>query len=96
MVTRWGMSDLGLAAFHADESQPFLGYEMTQAREYSEAMAARIDVAVEQILNNAHDQASALLSKSKTQLESLATALLRDETLDLNQLTAVLGPPLSG
>jgi cell division protease FtsH len=96
MVTRWGMSDVGLAAFQSDESQPFLGYEMTQAREYSEAMAARIDVAVEQILNNAHDQASALLSKSKTQLESLATALLRDETLDLNQLTAVLGPPLSG
>jgi cell division protease FtsH len=94
MVTRWGMSDVGLAAFQSDESQPFLGYEMTQGREYSEATAARVDAAVGQILNSAHEQASALLTKSKSQLESLAAALLRDETLELDQLIAVLGPPI--
>ena len=50
MVTRWGMSDLGLAAFRADEAQPFLGYELTQGRDYSEATAARVDGAIQQLL----------------------------------------------
>jgi cell division protease FtsH len=94
MVTRWGMSDLGLAAFQSDETQPFLGYEMTQGRDYSEATAARIDSAVRQLLDSAHEQALALLTKSKSQLESLAAALLRDETLELDQLTTILGPPI--
>jgi cell division protease FtsH len=95
MVTRWGMSDLGLAAFRTDETQPFLGYEMTQGRDYSEATAARVDATVEQLMNSAHERALALLTASRPQLESLAEALLRDETLDLTQLTTILGPPPS-
>jgi cell division protease FtsH len=43
MVTRWGMGNLGLTAFQADEEQPFLGYELAQGRDYSEDTAARID-----------------------------------------------------
>jgi cell division protease FtsH len=95
MVTRWGMSDLGLAAFRADESQPFLGYEMTQGRDYSEATAARVDATVEEMMNSAHEQARTLLTASQQKLESLAEALLRDETLELAQLTTILGPPAS-
>jgi cell division protease FtsH len=43
MVTRWGMGNLGLAAFKSDDHQPFLGYDLSQGREYSEATAAKID-----------------------------------------------------
>ena len=96
MVTRWGMSDLGLAAFSADESQPFLGYEMTQARDYSEATAARVDASIAQLLANAHEVVTTLLTASKKQLGDLAEALLRDETLELSQLTAILGPSKDG
>jgi cell division protease FtsH len=95
MVMRWGMSDLGLAAFRTDDGQPFLGYEMTQGRDYSEATAARVDAAVEQLLGTAHERALALLTTSKNQLTSLAEALLRDETLNLDQLRTLLGPPRS-
>jgi cell division protease FtsH len=95
MVTRWGMSDLGLAAFRTDDTQPFLGYEMTQGKDYSEATAARVDAAVEQMLGSAHEGVLALLTTSKAQLTSLAEALLRDETLELDQLRALLGPPRS-
>ena len=95
MVTRWGMSDLGLAAFRTDDGQPFLGYEMTQGRDYSEATAARVDAAVEQLLGTAHERVLALLTTSKSQLASLAEALLRDETLGLDQLRTLLGPPRS-
>src|SRR5208337_4386100 len=34
MVTRWGMGKLGLVAFKGDEQHPFLGYEMSQGRDY--------------------------------------------------------------
>jgi cell division protease FtsH len=95
MVTRWGMSELGLAAFRADEQQPFLGYEMAQGRDYSEATAARVDAAVEQILDDAHDQVRRLLTASKDRLHALAEALLRDETVELDALKAILGAPLS-
>jgi cell division protease FtsH len=93
MVTRWGMSDLGLASFRADESQPFLGYELTQGRDYSEATAARVDAAIQQMLTDAHERVLALLTASKSKLEALAEVLLREETLELGRLTAILGPP---
>jgi cell division protease FtsH len=96
MVTRWGMSILGLAAFHADETQPFLGYELTQGRDYSEATAARVDATIQQLLNDVHAEVLTRLRASKNQLGALAEALLREETLELNQLTAILGPPATG
>jgi cell division protease FtsH len=43
MVMRWGMGELGLVAFHSDGPASFLGYELTQGRQYSEATAAQID-----------------------------------------------------
>jgi cell division protease FtsH len=57
MVTRWGMSRLGLSAFRDDE-QPFLGYELSQRRAYSEATAARIDEEVQRVLDERHEAAT--------------------------------------
>ena len=37
-------------AFSADEKQPFLGYEIAQGRDYSEATAARVDECLIRIL----------------------------------------------
>jgi cell division protease FtsH len=93
MVTRWGMSDLGLAVLCADEQQPFLGYELAQGRDYSEATAARVDAAVDQILADVHEQVRRLLVASQDRLHALAEALLRDETLELDSLKQLLGAP---
>lgn len=93
MVTRWGMGDVGLMAFRADEQQPFLGYEMSQGRDYSEATAARIDGEVERLLAEAHERVHAILSGARQKLETLVEALLREETLDATALTTILGPP---
>jgi len=42
MVTRWGMSELGLASYRAGgQEQPFLGYELSQGRDYSDATIAK-------------------------------------------------------
>src|SRR6516165_10221835 len=92
MVTRWGMSGLGLVAFKADEQQPFLGYELAQGREYSEATAARIDEEVLRLLGQIHDKARARLEGARERLDHLVEALLHEETLSAQELERILGP----
>ena len=92
MVTRWGMSKLGLIAFKTDEQQPFLGYEIAQGRDYSEATAAQIDHEVRQLLQETHESVRSRLSASRELLDRMVDALLREETLDTRELQRILGP----
>jgi cell division protease FtsH len=94
MVTRWGMSKLGLVAFKTDEQQPFLGYEISQGRDYSEATAARIDQEVSRLLQETHDGVRRCLTGSRERLDRLVDALLQEETVSSDQLLRILGPRL--
>ncbi len=97
MITRWGMSDIGLAAFESDETQPFLGYELSQGRGYSEDTSARIDQTVQKILSERHQSVTQLLTQNRRLLDALAQALLAHETVQQSQLVAILGQrPQSG
>lgn len=92
MVTRWGMGSLGVTAFQADEEQPFLGYELAQGRDYSEATAAQIDGDIQRLLADGHETVRGLLTKFRPQLEQLVQTLLKEETVDRGALVRVLGP----
>jgi cell division protease FtsH len=92
MVTRWGMGDLGLTAFQADEEQPFLGYELAQGRDYSEATAARIDQDVQRLLEEGHEAVYRLLADARDKLDELVSVLLQEETIDRDTLIQILGP----
>jgi cell division protease FtsH len=92
MVTRWGMGKLGLVAFRVDEQQPFLGYELTQKPDYSEATAAEIDREVRDLLEQSHDQVRQRLNDSRHYLDRLVEALLEEETVGSDKLTQLLGP----
>jgi cell division protease FtsH len=92
MVTRWGMGSLGPLAFAADEEQPFLGYQLSQGRDYSEATAAVIDRDIRELLSARHDVVERLLTSHRSQLDQLAAALLREETVGHEQLRSMLGP----
>ncbi len=94
MVTRWGMSKLGLVAFKTDEQQPFLGYEISQGRDYSEATAARIDQEVSRLLEEIHDAVRRCLTDSRERLDRLVDALLQEETVSSDELNRILGPRL--
>jgi cell division protease FtsH len=91
MVTRWGMGSLGPVAFQADEEHPFLGYEISQGRDYSEATAARIDQDVQQLLAERHEAVRHLLAGAREQLDQLAQRLLKEESIDREVLTQILG-----
>lgn len=78
MVCHWGMSEkIGPVAFRQGEDHPFLGKELHEAREFSEATAHTIDLEVQRFLNAASDRASKLLADHRPQLEAISNALLQ-------------------
>ena len=88
MVMRYAMvKDLGAVAYE-EERPPFLGGALPQGhREYSEATAREIDVAVRTIVDDAYQKAVAILRKNRAALESWAQKLLDKETLAESELT---------
>ena len=92
MVTRWGMGNLGLVAFKTDDQHPFLGYEISQGRDYSEATATRIDLDIQLLLDQAHDTVRRLLNDGRDRLDHLVQGLLQDETVGPKDLIRILGP----
>ena len=94
MITHWGMSDrLGPVAFRGDEEHPFLGKEMAGPRQYSEHTAQVIDEETVRILREASDRAEKMLAEYRGQLDSLAGALEREETLEEHDIEKLIGPP---
>jgi cell division protease FtsH len=88
MVMRYGMiQGLGHVAYEEDRA-PFLGGALPQGhREYSEATAREIDIAVRNIVDSAHDKAIAILRRHKAVLEGWAQKLLEKETLAEGELS---------
>ncbi len=91
MVTRWAMSDLSPMTFATSEEQPFLGYELSQGREYSEDLAAQIDKNVQDLLRERYAYAQKTLEGAMDKLNCLVDALLQDETVQQDMLTKILG-----
>ncbi|MHB1417061.1 MAG: ATP-dependent zinc metalloprotease FtsH, partial [Chloroflexota bacterium] len=91
MVGLWGMSEeLGAISYGVGETHPFLGREMGAPKEYADATAAEIDVAVRRLVERAHQQALGVLQTHRTCLDALAVELLLHESLDGSQLDALL------
>jgi len=92
MITRWGMGSLGPVAFEAQDEQPFLGYQIGQGRDYSEATAARVDREVESLLAERQSGVLRLLTSARDRLDALVETLLKEETMGEAQLARILGP----
>jgi cell division protease FtsH len=96
MVTRWGMSqEVGLLALSGNEDGNFLeqGPLGNTTRPYSEETAQAIDQATRRIVDESYTQALELLRSNRERLDGLAHALLRDESLDEEQMREVTGLP---
>jgi len=83
MVTRYGMSELlGPITFGQKNELVFLGRELSDQRNYSEAVARQIDQEVRRIVGEAYDAARRLLTDNLERLHLVAKRLLEVETLD--------------
>jgi len=87
MVMRYGMvKSLGHVAYE-EERPPFLGGALPSGhREYSEATAREIDVAVRQIVDGTYEKAISILRRERALLERWALRLLDKETLAEREL----------
>jgi cell division protease FtsH len=91
MVSRWAMTDFGLMTLDTDEEQPFLGYEISQGRGYSEATAAKVDEQVQQILKERQDYTRECLKERKAALDTLVSALMEHETVTQAEMEKIIG-----
>jgi len=83
MVQRWGMSEkLGPLVYGKKEELVFLGKDLGEQRDYSEAVAQIIDGEVQRIVTEAHETALRLLSENRERLDRVAQVLIEIETLD--------------
>jgi cell division protease FtsH len=91
MVCQWGMSQkVGLMVFKKGEPHPFLGRELTEDKDYSEATAEVIDTEIKAILHNSHDQVKKILQQNREKLDRLAEALMEKETLTSEEIEELL------
>jgi cell division protease FtsH len=90
MVCEWGMSDLGPLTFGKKEEQIFLGREIAQHRDYSEATAVKIDEEVQKLVKRGYDTAKELLSANRDVLVRIALALIEREVLDAQQIKMII------
>ena len=92
MVCNWGMSEkLGPVTFGKTEEHVFLGREMAQQKNYSEASAVIIDEEVRKLIEEAESVARDILTKNLDKLHLLAKTLLDREIVDGREVDVIIG-----
>ncbi len=96
MVMRYGFSEkLGPMVYGSDENEIFLGRDLSQGRHYSDEVASDIDAEIRSFIDNAYDQAKAILEKHRDKLENTANLLMEREKISGDVFKAIMdGQPL--
>jgi len=91
MVMRYGMiEELPQRTYGKKQQAVFLGREQNEEQDYSEETAVKIDKEISSLLEQGKNNANKILKKYKKQLELLADALLKYETLDADQFRTLM------
>jgi cell division protease FtsH len=91
MVTKWGLSEkLGPLTYSEDEGEVFLGRSVTQQKHVSSETAKTIDVEIRAIIDRNYQRAKDILKKYKNELDAMAAALMKYETIDRPQIIDIM------
>ena len=94
MVTRLGMSDeLGPMVYGQKDELIFLGREISEQRDYSEAVAEKIDAETRRLVSDAHEKAKLILIEYREILDAIAKRLLEVETITRAEFEEIFPPP---
>ena len=102
MVQRWGMSDhLGPRVYGDNESEVFLGRDVTTNKNISNATAEQVDQEISRIIEEQYARARDIIEDRKEVIEVMAHALMDWETLESDQIDQIMKgetprPPSSG
>jgi len=91
MVTKWGLSEkLGPLTYSEEEGEVFLGHSITQHKAISDETAHLIDEEIREIIERNYQRAEKLLKKNIKKLHMMAEALIKYETIDADQIDAIM------
>ncbi len=97
MVLEWGMGDqLKNLALGGRQQNVFLGQEIAQQREYSDATARIIDEEIQRIVDAAYERALGLLKDHREQLDALAQLLQDEEEISGERVLQLVGADAEG
>ncbi|MGI2904200.1 ATP-dependent zinc metalloprotease FtsH [Tolypothrix sp. VBCCA 56010] len=91
MVTRFGMSDLGLLSLENQSGEVFLGRDWMNKSDYSEEIAAKIDSQVREIISHCYIKSKELLQENRTAMERLVDLLSDQETIEGDLFRKIVG-----
>jgi cell division protease FtsH len=95
MVTRLGMSsEMGPMVYGQKEELIFLGREISEQRDYSDAVAEQIDQQVRKLVDEAYGKARETLRKYRDKLDAVAGRLLEIETITRDEFEGIFPPPI--
>ncbi|MFC5464886.1 ATP-dependent zinc metalloprotease FtsH [Lederbergia graminis] len=91
MVTEFGMSEkLGPLQFGQSQGgQVFLGRDLHNEQNYSDAIAYEIDLEIQRIIKDCYDRAEKIIRDNRDKFELIARTLLEVETLDAEQIRSL-------
>jgi cell division protease FtsH len=91
MVSRWGMSDsLGTRVYGDNQSEVFLGRDVSTHRNLSDATAQKVDAEISRIIDEQYNRARQIIEENRDKIEIMAKLLMEWETLDSDQIDAVM------
>jgi cell division protease FtsH len=90
MVCEYGMSEkLGPITLGEKVDQPFLGRDLAAHPDYSDHVAAEIDVEIRRLVDEAYDEAWEICNTYSRQLDAMVDALIERETLEKSEVEAI-------
>jgi cell division protease FtsH len=93
MVMRLGMSEkLGTRVYGQKEELVFLGREISEQKDYSEAVAEEIDREVARLVSQAYKRSQEILAKYRKELQAIAEKLIEVETLTREEFEKLIPP----
>lgn len=90
MVTRFGMSSIGPLSLESEDSNPFLGRNLSANNTYSDEIAIKIDTQVQNIVNQCHSQAIQIIKDNRVVIDKLVDILIEKETIECNELEYII------
>ncbi len=91
MVSKWGLSEkLGPLAYSEEEGEVFLGRSVTKHKQISAPTAQIIDEEIRAVIDRNYDRAREILEENMDKLHIMAEALMKYETIDSDQIDAIM------
>ncbi len=91
MVAELGMSaKLGPISVQTDESEVFLGRDISRHKNYSEELAREIDSEVSMLVKDSYRKAKDILLSNKAELQTLIDRLLEKEVVEAKEINEIL------